>query len=87
MLFIMTWYILRHVGVFFAMHPVWATLCTIAYVTGGVLFTRLYSKSKDYNTRKIAENVFLFGYLIPICAYRWYMRDNLLRLGFYCVGL
>lgn len=28
--------------------------------------TRLYSKSEDYNTRKIAENVFLFGYFISI---------------------
>ena len=66
MLFIMTWYILRHIGIFFATHPVWATICAIAYVTGGMVSTRLYSKSEDYNTKKIAENVFLFGYFIPI---------------------
>lgn len=62
----MTWYILRHIGIFFVFHPIWATLCVIAYVTGGVVSLKLYSKGKDYDTKKIAENVFLFGYFIPI---------------------
>ena len=83
MVFIMTWYILRHVGIFFATHPVWATICAIAYVTGGVVSTRLYSKSEDYNTRKIAENVFLFGYFIPLFLFFLIVAADILFIPLY----
>ena len=66
MLFIMTWYILRHIGIFFATRPVGATLCAIAYIVIGVVSFRQSNKGKDYDTRKNAENIFLFFYCIPI---------------------
>ena len=83
MLFIMTWYILRHVGIFFATHPVWATICTIAYITGGVASARLHSKGKDYNTRKTAENVFTFVYVIPIFLVLLIVAMDILFIPFY----
>lgn len=86
MLFIMSWYILRHIGIFFATHPVWVTICAIAYVTGGVVSTRLYSKSEDYNTKKIAENVFLFGYFIPIFLVLLVVAMDILFIPLYIRG-
>lgn len=83
MLFIMTWYILRHIGIFFAAHPVWASICAIAYITGGVISARLHSKGKDYNTRKIAENVFAFLYALPIFLFLLIVIADILLIPLY----
>ena len=86
MLFIMTWYILRHIGIFFATHPVWATICAIAYITGGVVSARLHSKAKDYNTRKIAENVLTFVYFIPLFLFFLIVAADILFIPLYLHG-